>query len=97
MNFLLAKIRTDDTTSTVESGLPPFNTSSNYSGLDKYYAVTRNKLLQHILKLISDKSGFLVEKRLKLILSSYDPDPKYLIRIDSLFSVSNIYFFHCRY
>lgn len=46
------------------------------------------RLLRSILNAISDKSGFLIEERLKDILKPYMDYEKTLIRVDSVFSVS---------
>lgn len=42
------------------------------------------KLLKHILKHVSDKSGFLTEKRLKEILKPYEDEDQCLVRLDQI-------------
>lgn len=46
------------------------------------------KVLKHILTRISDKSGFLAEKRLKELLKGYTDDQKNIVRLDNVFAVS---------
>lgn len=46
------------------------------------------KILKHILIRISDKSGFLAEKRLKELLKGYMDDQKHLVKLESVFAVS---------
>ncbi|XP_023016103.1 dynein regulatory complex protein 1 [Leptinotarsa decemlineata] len=42
------------------------------------------RLLKYILTLVSDKSGFLTEKRLKMLLKFYEDDQKTLVRLDNV-------------
>ncbi|XP_066255392.1 dynein regulatory complex protein 1 [Euwallacea similis] len=43
------------------------------------------KLLKHILTRISDKSGFLAEKRLKELLKGYEDNLEHIVRVDNVF------------
>lgn len=43
------------------------------------------RLLKYILKHISDKSGFLTEKRLKILLKPYEESEQCLVRLDQIF------------
>lgn len=43
------------------------------------------KLLKHILKQISDKSGFLTEKRLKELLKPFEEGDQCLVKLDQIF------------
>lgn len=51
-------------------------------------SVNYKKVLKHILMRISDKSGFLAEKRLKELLIGYMDDQKHLVKLESVFAVS---------
>lgn len=46
------------------------------------------RLLKYILTHVSDKTGFLTEKRLKELLMPYMDDEKTLVRLDNVFAVS---------
>ncbi|KAH1016648.1 hypothetical protein HUJ04_007832 [Dendroctonus ponderosae] len=48
------------------------------------------KVLKHILTRISDKSGFLAEKRLKELLKGYTDDQKNIVRLDNVFAAIGI-------
>lgn len=47
------------------------------------------RLLKYILTHISDKSGFLTEKRLKELLTPYEDDQKTLVRLDNVFATNH--------
>lgn len=44
------------------------------------------RLLKYILVQVSDKSGFLTEKRLKMLLTHYEDDQRTLVRLDNVFA-----------
>lgn len=46
------------------------------------------QLLKHILESVADRSGFLVEERLNVLLAPYTREQNTLVRIDNVFSVS---------
>ncbi|CAG9813113.1 unnamed protein product [Phaedon cochleariae] len=48
------------------------------------------KLLKYILTLVSEKSGFLTENRLKSLIKMYEDDQKTLVRLDSVFGALGI-------
>ncbi|XP_076249879.1 dynein regulatory complex protein 1 [Rhynchophorus ferrugineus] len=48
------------------------------------------KVIKHILMKISDKSGFLAERRLKTLLKGYEDDQKHLVRLDNVFQALGI-------
>lgn len=56
--------------------------------LDEAANANYMQLLKHILIRISDKSGFLAEKRLKDLLRGYTDDQKDIVRLDNVFAVS---------
>lgn len=45
------------------------------------------RLLNHVLKLISDQCDYLIEDILKNLLSNYTEEDKLLIRLDKVFEV----------
>ncbi|XP_050293707.1 LOW QUALITY PROTEIN: dynein regulatory complex protein 1 [Anthonomus grandis grandis] len=58
--------------------------------LDEPAGLNYKKVLKHILTRISDKSGFLAEKRLKELLKGYMDDQKHLVRLDNVFTALGI-------
>lgn len=52
--------------------------------------VAHRRILRTVLKLIADKSGFLIEERLKEILEPYTERERSLVKIDGVFSALEI-------
>ncbi|KAF5291445.1 hypothetical protein FQR65_LT01756 [Abscondita terminalis] len=52
--------------------------------------MAHRRILKLILKLIADKSGFLIEDKLREVLKPYAEEEKALVRIDSVFSALEI-------
>lgn len=46
------------------------------------------RLVKQILEQISDKSGYFIEERLKILLEPYTKNDKTLVRLDNVFAVS---------
>lgn len=46
------------------------------------------RLMRHILELIANQSGFLMEEKLDELLKPYSDDEKTFVRLDNVFSVS---------
>ncbi|XP_030751277.1 dynein regulatory complex protein 1 homolog [Sitophilus oryzae] len=59
--------------------LPDETSSKNYQ-----------RVIKHILEKISDKSGFLAERRLKTLLKGYEDEQKHLVRLDNVFKALGI-------
>ncbi|KAG5886055.1 hypothetical protein JTB14_009504 [Gonioctena quinquepunctata] len=49
------------------------------------------RLLKYILTLVSDKTGFLTEKRLKMLLKVYEDNQKTLVTLDNVFTSLDIH------
>jgi hypothetical protein len=49
----------------------------------------KERLLRNILKLVAENSDFLVEQKLNELLGPHNDKKKMLIKIDSIFTVSN--------
>lgn len=47
----------------------------------------KRRLLRHILELIADQSGFLMEEKLDELLRPYTLDEKTFVRLDNVFAV----------
>ncbi|KAK4874148.1 hypothetical protein RN001_013508 [Aquatica leii] len=52
--------------------------------------MAHRRILRIILKLIADKSGFLIEEKLRDVLKPYSDNEKALVRIDNVFSALEI-------
>lgn len=50
--------------------------------------ISGERLLQQILQAVADRSGFLVEDRLNILLAPYTRSQNTLVRIDNVFNVS---------
>lgn len=48
------------------------------------------KLLLHIMKLISDRAGFLIEDKLKELLVNHSNENQIIVRLDNVFQVIKI-------
>lgn len=51
----------------------------------------RTGLIKQIFMLISEKSGFLAEQKLRTLLQPYEEEQKALVRIDHVFEVNFIH------
>lgn len=50
--------------------------------------ISGERLLRQILQAVADRSGFLVEDRLNILLAPYTRSQNTLVRIDNVFNVS---------
>ena len=71
-----------------EASMKIFETSQTSKRLDTINLERR--LLNHILKLISDHSGFLIEDKLRELLSSHTSNDNIIIRLENVFQVIHL-------
>lgn len=48
----------------------------------------RKRLMRHILELIADQTGFLMEEKLDKLLSPFEEEEKIFVRLENVFAVS---------
>lgn len=56
--------------------------------LDSRTELQQKQLLRHILEMVADQSGFLIEEKLDELLKPYTEDEKTFVRLDNVFVAS---------
>ncbi|XP_013148112.1 PREDICTED: dynein regulatory complex protein 1 [Papilio polytes] len=71
-------------------GPPIVRRETNEGSVNAVTKEAKDKLIQHILKLVSDNSGFLVEDRLLKLIEKHQPSSRNLCTLDSIFMALEI-------
>ncbi|CAG9774072.1 unnamed protein product [Ceutorhynchus assimilis] len=66
------------------------SSESAFEPMDEFAIANYRRIIKHILIKISDKSGFLTEKRLKELLKDYVDEHRQLVRLDNVFQALGI-------